>query len=172
MRFFIDFEFIEDGRTIDPISVGIVREDGKEYYAEFAECDLSRASDWVKENVFPHLTGERKPRPRIAQEIREFVGDSWPEFWAYFGAYDWIALCQLYGRMIDLPPNWPMFYWDIAQSAASLGNVRLPPPLLPEHHALVDARWARDAWRWLETARETRARVSNVTNGLRNGANA
>ena len=30
MRVFYDFEFLEDYHTIDPISVGMVREDGRE----------------------------------------------------------------------------------------------------------------------------------------------
>jgi hypothetical protein len=37
MRYFYDFEFLEDGRTIEPISVGVVAEDGREYYAVFSE---------------------------------------------------------------------------------------------------------------------------------------
>ena len=28
-----DFEFLEDGSTIEPISIGMVCEDGREYYA-------------------------------------------------------------------------------------------------------------------------------------------
>ena len=33
MRYFYDTEFLEDGETIDLISIGIVAEDGREYYA-------------------------------------------------------------------------------------------------------------------------------------------
>lgn len=33
MRYWYDTEFLEDGRTIDLISIGIVAEDGREYYA-------------------------------------------------------------------------------------------------------------------------------------------
>ena len=51
MRFFIDCEFIEDGKTIDLISIGIVADDGREYYAINRDCDFSKASDWVEENV-------------------------------------------------------------------------------------------------------------------------
>ena len=39
MKFFLDTEFIEDGRTIDLLSIAIVCEDGREYYAEPAEAD-------------------------------------------------------------------------------------------------------------------------------------
>lgn len=40
MKYFFDTEFIEDGRTIDLVSIGIVCEDGREYYAVSAEADL------------------------------------------------------------------------------------------------------------------------------------
>ena len=56
MRIWFDTEFIEDGRTVDLLSIGMVREDGATYYAEPAETDRDRA-DKVYEGVEP-LTGE------------------------------------------------------------------------------------------------------------------
>ena len=149
MKFWFDTEFIEDGKTIDLISIGIIAEDGRTYYAESLECDLNRASDWVKANVIPHLTANITPRAEIAKEIVEFVGEA-PEFWAYFAAYDWVALCQLYGKMMDLPTAWPMYCRDVKQLADSLGNPPLPYQSKAEHHALADAKWNREAWQFLE----------------------
>ena len=37
MKIFFDTEFIEDGKTIDLISIGMVREDGETYYASSPE---------------------------------------------------------------------------------------------------------------------------------------
>lgn len=54
-KYFLDTEFIEDGKTIDLISIGIVSEDGRSFYAQNAECVFDKASDWVWRNVFPHL---------------------------------------------------------------------------------------------------------------------
>lgn len=54
-KYFIDTEFIEDGRTIDLISIGIFCEDGREFYAINRDCDLSKASQWVKDNVISKL---------------------------------------------------------------------------------------------------------------------
>jgi hypothetical protein len=51
MRYWFDTEFIEDGKTIDLISIGIVAEDGRERYWESSEADHSKANDWVRENV-------------------------------------------------------------------------------------------------------------------------
>jgi hypothetical protein len=141
VRIYFDTEFIEDGKTIDLISIGLIREDGLTYYAESSEADLSRANDWVKSNVLVHLKGNSIPRAQIAKEILEFVGES-PEFWAYYADYDWVALCQLYGRMIDLPKGWPMFCRDIKQEAVRLGRDHaLPEQSSTEHDALNDAVW-------------------------------
>ncbi|MGH3782429.1 MAG: polyadenylate-specific 3'-exoribonuclease AS, partial [Pseudonocardiaceae bacterium] len=42
MRFFYDCEFIEDGVTIELISIGVVDEQGREYYAVSTEFDPER----------------------------------------------------------------------------------------------------------------------------------
>lgn len=44
MKFFYDTEFIEDGKTIDLISIGIVAEDGLEYYAVNLDAPWKRIS--------------------------------------------------------------------------------------------------------------------------------
>lgn len=55
MRYFYDTEFIEDGKTIDLISIGIVAEDGRELYLQSVEFDPTQASAWVKEHVLSNL---------------------------------------------------------------------------------------------------------------------
>lgn len=148
MKIWFDTEFIEDGKTIDLMSIGMVREDGKTYYAESLECDLSRAGDWVKKNVIPHLDGIKTPRKKIASDIVQFAGFR-PEFWTYYGAYDWVALCQLFGTMMDLSPNWPMHHMDIQQKRIELGIKDLPEQSSTEHNALNDAIWTRDAYHFI-----------------------
>lgn len=146
MRYWFDTEFIEDGKTIDLMSIGVVSEDGREYYAEIEECDLSRADDWVKANVIPHLTGKRLPRKVVALQLLSFIGTDKPEIWAYYADYDWVALCQIYGRMVDLPKGWPMFCRDVKQMDDLFGSPALPKQTSTEHHALADARWTQEAW--------------------------
>ncbi len=150
-RFWFDTEFYETGRTIDLISIGIVSEDGREYYAETETADVfAQATDWLRDNVRPHLRGAlfEKPRPIIRQEIISFVGER-PELWAYYADYDWVVLCQLFGRMIDLPKGWPMYCRDVKQLCDSLGNPALPKQESGEHDALADARWTKTAWQFL-----------------------
>jgi hypothetical protein len=148
MKFWFDTEFIEDGKTIDLLSIGVVSEDGREYYAECAEADLSKASPWVRDNVLVHLTGRATFRSLIAAELVAFCRPN-PEFWAYYADYDWVALCQLYGTMMDLPSGWPMFCRDVKQLAVSLADPALPQQGKGEHHALADARWTKAAWQFL-----------------------
>lgn len=163
MRYWFDTEFIEDGKTIDLISIGVVSEDGRTFYAESTDCDLSRASQWVRDNVIVHLTHEgckegsvRLTRVQIARRIVDFVHDGVvkdglkPEFWAYYADYDWVALCQLFGTMMDLPTGWPMYCRDVKQLCDDLGNPPLPKQSTTEHHALADARWTQAAWNFLK----------------------
>lgn len=147
MKIYFDTEFIEDGKTIDLISIGMVREDGAELYLESSECDLSRADEWVKENVIKHLTRTAIPRHAIRDQVLEFAGER-PEFWAYYADYDWVVLCQLFGRMIDLPHGWPMYCKDLKQLADVFGK-KLPKQTSGEHHALSDARWVKQSREWL-----------------------
>jgi hypothetical protein len=67
MRYFIDFEFIEDfhkplfGKKrhfIDMISIGIVCDDGREYYAVSNEFNIKDANEWVRKNVLEGINKE------------------------------------------------------------------------------------------------------------------
>jgi hypothetical protein len=138
VKVYFDTEFIEDGRTIDLLSIGIVREDGDTYYAEPEETDRARASEWVQQNVLPNLTGPTKPRATIAQDIFVFAGPE-PEFWAWYADYDWVALCQLFGTMMDLPHGWPMYCRDFKQVCDARGLYVSQDD--SNHNALGDALW-------------------------------
>lgn len=53
--YYVDTEFIDDGKTIDLISMGIVCEDGRELYLQSSEFTIDKASPWVRENVLMYL---------------------------------------------------------------------------------------------------------------------
>lgn len=154
MRFFIDTEFIDTGREIELISIGIVSGSGREYYAESLEVDWTKSTPWIDKNVVPFLVGGSalKMRSEIATEVALFMGEG-PEIWAYYGSYDWISLCQLYGRMMDIPKGWPFYVKDIKMLADMLGNPRLPDKPRDNHNALADANWAREAHMHLDRLR-------------------
>jgi hypothetical protein len=52
-----DTEFLEDGSTIQLISIGLVAEDGREYYAVSSGMPIERIrkNDWLIRNVLPSL---------------------------------------------------------------------------------------------------------------------
>ena len=158
MRIWFDTEFLENGRSIDPISVGMVREDGATFYAEVPLAHVvANQSDWLRENVRPHLRGAKAAMDRAEMQaaIIEFAGPS-PEFWAYYASYDWVLLCPLFGTMMDLPKGWPMFVRDVQQWRAELGNPDMPAQD-KEHDALADALWTKAAWERLAKMREKSA---------------
>jgi hypothetical protein len=204
MRYYYDFEFLENGSTIELISIGIVSEDDREYYAINSALNDKHGShspidaqpddglglrvsrhEWLMENVVPHLplrgevqrlrTGHRpymppdldltdvrvKPKWVIANEVREFLayglspsdreGVADIELWANFGAYDHVALMQLWGPMIARPKFLPMWTHDLQHEAALLGvaGKEIPIPETDAHNALADARWNKAAHEWL-----------------------
>ena len=72
-KYWIDTEFIEHPFTIDLISIGIVAEDGREFYAESSEVDWSKASSWTLQTVKPQLGGKVMEREQIGYAIRNFT---------------------------------------------------------------------------------------------------
>ena len=108
-----------------------------------------------------------KSRLEIANELKQFVwrasgihdpyaitnwGDvkhRFPvEFYGYYADYDWVVFCWLFGRMIDLPPGFPMYCKDLKQMMDERGldgawrTANHPDPE-NEHDALTDALWNR-----------------------------
>lgn len=173
MLYFIDTEFIENTTkqinrsTIDLISIGIVREDGKEFYAESNEFIPDSASEWVKKNVYPnliynpYLVGDDDyqiitnsdsltvlgSREQIKTHLLEYIGHEVPTFWGFSSSYDWVVLCQLFGRMIDLPKHWPKHCNDIktleeiVMFESNIGSISRIPDEPIKHDAIFDARW-------------------------------
>lgn len=165
-RYFLDTEFIEAPFHLDPVSIALVCDDGREFYAINAEADHSRADPWVVTNVLAKLPPRSDPRwmtrAEIALTMRAFVagGAETPEFWAYFADYDWVLFCWLLGgRMIDMPNGWPMYCMDLKQSMDERGltKLSLPPMSNAAHDALVDARWVASAWASVHKAKRKMA---------------
>jgi hypothetical protein len=187
---FYDTEFIDTGTTIDLISIGMVTENGDEYYAIIDDHEvITRAMrhDWLRKNVVPSLpitdahqdtettvwfacpTPEAapancwfwnedhpdyrhvKPREQIAKEVRQFIAAAPdPHLWAWYAAYDHVALAQLFGTMMQLPVGIPMWTADLRQEVERLGNPQLPEQPAGEHNALEDARHNLVRWAHLK----------------------
>ncbi|WP_341702604.1 3'-5' exoribonuclease domain-containing protein [Ferrovibrio sp.] len=143
MRLWLDTEFHEHDGLIELISIGLAREDGGTYYAEAQEYDRTRMSPWLRNYVAPHLGGPVLPREEIRNQLVAFCGSK-PEFWGWYGAYDWVVLCQLFGGMMELPDGWPVFIREARQYCSD--RAKLPIRRGPQHHALADAEWQRQVW--------------------------
>ncbi len=148
MNYFIDCEFNEQGGQIDLISIAIVNEMDRSLCVTSSEFDLeaAKAKPWLVENVLAQLPPPAlwKTRKEIVAEIVRFIGaDPKPRFWAWFGAYDWVLFCQLFGGMLNLPKKWPQYILDLKQEHVLAGSPQLPRQMDGEHDALEDAKWNR-----------------------------
>lgn len=176
MKVFYDLEFYEDGSTIQLISIGMVAEDGREYYAvdRSGPWKLVQRDPWLMANVWPTLplSAPVPPYParlnladpsmrtldQIRVDVRDFlIGPDLPdpgpvELWAYCGAYDHVRLCQMWGRAVNKPAVVPWWTNDLAQEAQRVGVdlEQLVPRDGGQHNALADARWNRDVYAALE----------------------
>jgi hypothetical protein len=190
VKIFYDTEFLEDGRTVELISIGMVAEDGRQLYAVSQEIeedplyDRIKRHSWLMSNVVPSLPlspvrnalrpphsqfggsfildrddNTVMPRRMIRNAVRQFILETpSPELWAWYGAYDHVALCQLFGRMVDLPHGVPMWTNDLQQEFHRLGSPTGAPvqDVMGKHNALADARHLRDVSEWLATYERSR----------------
>lgn len=159
---YYDTEFLEDGHTIELISIGMVTERGAEYYAVNADMPVKKIKKhpWLSKHVWPQLPrlhGDArihlgdpldkhhpavKPKAQIAAEVRTFItAITDPQLWAWYAAYDHVALAQLFGSMVNLPVGIPMWTNDLRQEMRRLGDPRMPEQPAGEHNALEDARF-------------------------------
>lgn len=81
MKYYYDTEFIEGfhkpwfGKRrhfIELISIGIVAEDGREYYAVSSDYSYGKASEWVRDNVIMPLFREQNPSVKELSEPHTF----------------------------------------------------------------------------------------------------
>jgi hypothetical protein len=158
-EYFIDAEFFESPGVLIPISLGIVSaHDGRELHLVCSDnVDQFRAGygdPWIEENVMPKLPPREEwlSRAECAEKIAHFIAGTNPQFWAYYAAYDWVCFCWFCNkRIIDLPPAWPRFCFDLKQiMALRVGAESLEMNhSRTSHNALEDARWAVEVWRRL-----------------------
>jgi hypothetical protein len=106
-----------------------------------------------------------KSRPQIAWEIMQFCNPEayshhvggvdeffelpftdQHEIYTYYGAFDWVLFCWLFGGMMKLPSCFLKQDTDLHQMRLASGMTYLEkvehcPDPHHEHHALADARW-------------------------------
>ena len=127
MLLFFDMEFTGLRQNTTPISLGIVSEDGKKFYAEFTDYDESQCNDWIKENVIKNLKlagmgvgvsdTDENPPLRIVMGDKRYIRQEANEWLRQFNKiqfvsdvchYDFVLLIDLLtngGTALDLPEN-------------------------------------------------------------------
>jgi len=180
-RYFYDCEFIEDGRLIDLVSIGVVDEQGREFYAVSTEFDASRALPWVRRHVLEKLPSPADPawrsRERIRDDLYAFLVEPLHtgaatdlELWAWYAAYDHVVLAQLWGAMPALPREIPRFTKDLRQLWDDLGQPPLPAAAADRHDALVDAR--HNVARWSAMRAAAGGTVRDAARATRRGSSS
>ncbi len=116
MRIFFDTEFTGLHQNTTLISIGLVAENGRAFYAELTDYDKSQIDNWLQVNVIDNLTGFKG----LAPDVVFACGDSghvckalssWlaqfdaVEMWSDCLAYDWVLFNQLWGHAFNIPKN-------------------------------------------------------------------
>lgn len=130
MRIFFDTEFTGLHQHTTLISIGLVTEDGREFYAELTDFDQGQVDNWIQENVIDRLIMYNKAQGENAPGIclEGYIGhsgfvkgqlESWlsqfdqVEMWSDCLSYDWVLFNQLWGHAFNIPKNIYYIPFDI-----------------------------------------------------------
>jgi hypothetical protein len=123
MKVFFDTEFTGLHQNTTLISIGMVSEDGKTFYAEFTDYDKTQVDEWLQTNVidkleigqytdddyFPYadavtIKGDKEEIAFCLEHwLHERAGSDKLEMWSDCLAYDWVLFCQLWGHAFKVP---------------------------------------------------------------------
>lgn len=139
MKIFFDTEFTGLHKDTTLISIGLISEDRRCFYAELTDYDEAQCSDWIKEHVIANLNLSKLEcdRKYIANYHVGTKGDikvaleNWfrqfkeVELVSDVCHYDMVLLIDLFGSAFDLPSNICANCYDINQDIARYYNVGL-----------------------------------------------
>ena len=131
MKVFFDTEFTGLHQRTTLISIGLVAENGRTFYAELTDYDRRQIDPWLQENVIDKLTLKEYASLGEARTDEQFtfMGDTigvrvwleaWlkslgeVEMWSDVLAYDWMLFCQLWGHAFKVPSNVHYIPFDLA----------------------------------------------------------
>lgn len=153
MNIFIDTEFtnFEKGKR-ELISIGLVADDGAEFYGESTEFRNECCTDFVHDVVLPKLgrfPGRAMPRAQLRAELLAWLAqydDQQPVL-----CYDFIGDIVLFLELVLYMPGklvekhiWPLI--DETAVEQYFMNARIAGEADEDHHALYDARANRYAY--------------------------
>lgn len=137
MRIFFDCEFTGLHQNTTLISIGMISEDGRKFYAEASDYDRSQVDDWINENVLAyrwyHTNRFEQDVPyyyvygnkvSIAHELKKYLNQfDKVELVSDCAHYDMMLFINLFGTAFDIPENVCPTCYDINQDIAKFHNV-------------------------------------------------
>ena len=130
-KVFFDTEFTGLHQNTTLISIGLISDCGKTFYAELTDYDETQIDDWLKTNVLNNLFLNELESGLLAPyncEKVEFKGKSlyvkellknWlsqfqqVEIWSDCLSYDWVLFNQIFGHAFNIPKNVYYIPFDI-----------------------------------------------------------
>lgn len=126
MNLYFDTEFTGLHKDTTLISIGIISEDGRTFYAELTDYDKTQVDDWLQEHVINNLCRSIGELSRMAdkavhgniKEVSEALIKWVSQFddvkiWSDCLAYDWVLFNHLFGHAFNLPKNIYYIPFDI-----------------------------------------------------------
>ena len=129
-KIFFDTEFTGLHQNTTLISIGLVSECNKTFYAEFSDYDKTQVDDWIEENIIKKLILQCDSADlRFSLNNKRIVGDiavikynliEWLEqfdeieMWSDCLSYDWVLFCQIFGHAFNIPKNVYYIPFDIS----------------------------------------------------------
>ena len=138
-KIFFDTEFTGLHQNTTLISIGLISECGKTFYAEFADYDRNQVNRWVQDNAIDKTKFINKVANRYCtfsdlsvnqkkvKDIECYGNTKWItrhlktwlsqfkdiEIWSDCLAYDWVLFNNLFGTAFDIPKNVYYIPFDI-----------------------------------------------------------
>lgn len=126
MNLYFDTEFTGLHKDTTLVSIGIISEDGRTFYAELTDYDKTQVDDWLQEHVINNLARSIGELSRMAdkvvhgniKEVSEALIKWVSQFddvkiWSDCLAYDWVLFNHLFGHAFNLPNNIYYIPFDI-----------------------------------------------------------
>jgi len=133
MNIYFDLEFTGLHQNTTPISIGLISDDNKSFYAEFTDYDVSQVDEWIQTNVIENLlmndiTEQSYSKKIINSNSNYIKGNSsfvkqkleeWLsqfdkiEMWSDCLSYDWVLFSQIWGHAFNIPKNIYYIPFDI-----------------------------------------------------------
>lgn len=112
MKVFFDTEFTGLHKDTTLISIGLIADDGKTFYAELNDYDKSQVDEWIQKNVIDNLLFNNKDA--VADTLKIWLSQfEAVEMWSDCLSYDWVLFNDLFGHAFDIPKNVYYIPFDI-----------------------------------------------------------